>query len=358
MQGHWRRARRRELHGYVDVTPSLVAFGELLLRLDVPQGDRLVQSDAFEVRFTGGEANVAASLSRFGLESVVVSAVPVDALGDACIAFIRRSGVETRSVVRRPGRLGLFYVEEGGAGRPARVIYDRAGSAFAECEPTAYDWPAILRGHSWLHVSGTAPAVGPKAGQAVHDAIDVATELGVHISLDLNYRPLLWDVTDAGRALRPLAKRVNVLLGSGEDAARVLGVPGPASDVRDWSPQDHLAVASRLREAFELDVVAGTTRSPGSHDTQLLSGLLVDATGPYLSRGHPIVDATGRIGTGDAFSAGILRGLLLGHQPAATVEFAAAAAHLKQSIRGDVNLVTVEEVEHVIRGEASNRVRR
>jgi 2-dehydro-3-deoxygluconokinase len=285
-----------------------------------------------------------------------VSAVPDSSVGDACLSFLQQFGLDTSLVVRRPGRLGLFYYEPGGVGRAAQVIYDRAGSAFAECDPAAYDWTAILTGASWLHLTGTAPALGPRSLQAVQDALAAASTLGVGVSLDLNYRKALWDKAEAGRVLRPLLDQVDVLLGSGEDAAQLLGAP-PSWDPDDPSIDDHLALAAWLRETYGLRNVAGTVRTTGP-DGVALVGLLVDADGAVVSQGHEIVDATGRIGTGDAFAAGLLRGLLLAETPQRVVDFATAAAHLKQSIQGDVNLVSIAEVEAVIVGEATDRIRR
>ena len=323
-----------------------VAFGELLLRLDAPAGDRLVQADCFEARYTGSEANVAASLVKFGLPAEVVSAVPGGALGDACLSYLRRFGVGVDHVVRRPGRLGLLFHEPGGVGRPPVVIYDRAGSVFATAGPDAYDWPAILDGRSWLHISGTAPALGAGVRTAVHRAMLAARELGVGVSLDLNYRSALWSLADAGRVLAGLAPLADILLGSGPDAAAMFGLDLPSAAIAE-----HVRLAKRLCERFELRAVAGTARLNGH-----LHGLLVDGDGSYVSKGHPILDPVGRIGTGDAFAAGLLRGILAGTPPARTVEFAAAAAHLKQSIRGDVNLVTVAEVDAAVAGDPADRV--
>jgi 2-dehydro-3-deoxygluconokinase len=332
--------------------PPLVAFGELLLRLDAPLGDRLRQADRFMACYTGAEANVAASLAGFGIAAELVSAVPDDAIGAACLAYLRRFGVGTGNVLTRPGRLGLFFHEAGGAGRPASVIYDRAGSVFATCDPAGYDWATLLAGRSWLHLSGTSPALGPKVRTALREAMTAARELGVGVSLDLNYRRSLWTLDEAGREIADLLPQVDVLLGSGPDAAAMFDTSPPhesAAGPLDW----HVELAVRLREHFDLRVVAGTAREGGC-----LHGVRVDADGAQVSAGYPVLDPVGRIGTGDAFAAGLLYCELLGRSPATGIEFAAAAAHLKQSIRGDVNLVTAAEVEAVIAGETGDRVQR
>ena len=247
------------------MTRSCVTFGEVLLRLDPAGGVRLVQAGSFEARFTGAEANVAASLAQFGISARVVSAVPDDAIGDAALAFLRRFGVDVQCVVRGSGRLGLLYVEPAGAGRPGEVIYDRANSVFAVTGPGAYDWPVILAGQDWLHVSGTAAAVGEASAAALDRALTAARGAGVGVSLDLNYRSRLWSTEQAGAALRPLLDRVDVLLGAGEEIATVLGLSAPA----DWSPGHALTGTQRIalmeaaRDRFELKAVACTDRSTG-----------------------------------------------------------------------------------------------
>jgi 2-dehydro-3-deoxygluconokinase len=342
------------------MTPSCVTFGEVMLRLDPEGGARLVQADSFEVRFTGAEANVAASLAQFGVRAAVVSAVPDDALGEAALAFLRRFGVDVRDVVRGSGRLGLLYVEPGGAGRPGEVIYDRANSLFALTAPEAYDWPAILDGQDWLHVSGTAAAVGAASAAALDSALSAARRAGLTVSLDVNYRARLWDTDQAGQALRPLLDRVDVLFGLGDEAVSMLGLADPA----DWTagePLSHsqlVAVLEDARERFGLQAVAGIERCDGPAGTATLRGLLSTATGTVTSRAHPVLDQRGRVGTGDAYAAGIIRGLLLGSDPRDVVEFAAAAAHLKQSVAGDINIASVAEVEYATGETSPARLRR
>lgn len=339
---------------------SLVAFGELMLRLDPPQAGRLATAEAFEARYTGAEANVAASLAGFGVATEVVSVVPDNTIGQACVNSLRRFGVGTSLIQRRPGRLGVLFHEQGGAGRPPVVLYDRAGSAFAVTDSAAYDWPKILSGRSWLHVSGTAGALGPRVREALHAAVATAHEGGLGVSLDLNYRASLWSLEEAGAALRPVLEHVTVLLGVGAEAAAMFGLGLRSRDglAGDSTLEDHIALAEQLVEMFGLDAAAGTRRSGDEDGTVLLQGLLANAKGSHVSRPYPVVDDIGRIGTGDAFAAGLLRGVLEGRPSQETVEFAAAAAHLKQSIHGDINTVTLAEVTAVMVGTTLDRIQR
>jgi 2-dehydro-3-deoxygluconokinase len=334
--------------------PSLVAFGELLLRLDPGGADRIVQARSFEARYTGAEANVAASLRGFGIGTDVVSAVPDTPVGQACINALRQYGVGTDGVLRRPGRLGLLFHEPGGVGRSPRVIYDRAGSVFATTGPEAYDWPALLTGRSWLHLTGTALALGAGVRTAVEQALSTARELGLRTSLDVNYRASLWSPTAAGHALLPLVRDLDVLLGLGADCAAVFGLELPAGEP---TLAAQVELARGLRERTAVPLVAGLVRVRGDAGIDLV-GVAVDGAGAHVSPAYPVLDPVGRIGTGDAFAAGLLYGLLRGTGTAEAVEFGAAAAHLKQSVAGDVNVVTVEEVRAVLAGGPADRIRR
>src|SRR5687768_6131452 len=171
----------------------IVCFGELLLRLGAPGRQVLLQSPQFEVFVGGAEANVAVSLARFGHDSAQVGVYPDNALGAAAAGELRRHGVDTRALRTGPGRMGLYFLTPGAVHRPSEVLYDRAGSAFALADPAAYDWPALLAGADWLHLSGVTPALGERAAAAAIAAAREARRLGVKVSFDGNYRPKLWE---------------------------------------------------------------------------------------------------------------------------------------------------------------------
>jgi 2-dehydro-3-deoxygluconokinase len=233
-------------------------------------------------------------------------------------------------------------------------------SVFAVTSPDAYDWPVILSAQDWLHVSGTAAAIGEASAAALDRALTAARGARVGVSLDLNYRSRLWSTQQEGEALRPLLDRVDVLLGAGEEIATVLGLSAPAG----WSPGHALTATQRVawmqaaRDRFELQAVACTDRSTGLGGGAILTGLLCTAAGTVTSRSHPITDERGRVGTGDAYAAGIIRGILLACSAQDVVEFAAAAAHLKQSVAGDINIASEAEVHNVLAATGAARLRR
>ena len=340
---------------------KVVAFGELLLRLNPPGYERIVQCGSFEARFTGAEANAAALLASLGHRACAVSKVPETELGQACVNYLRRFGIDTEYVVRGGSRLGLFYLESGAAQRASLVIYDRAASAFSELSAADLDWDAILSGCSWLHFSGTAPAAGGDAVISVlREGLGLARGRGIAVSCDLNYRSKLWSPQEAREVMTELVRDVDVLIGNEEDAITVFGLDSPGIDVAqgELAVESYRSVAAQLVERFGLKVVATTLRTSVSASANRWRGLLFDGERHYTSREYEISPIVDRVGGGDSFSAGLIHGLLedLGRQE--TLEFATAASCLKHSIIGDFNLVSRGEIEALIAGDASGRIRR
>ncbi len=330
---------------------KIVAFGELLLRLDPIGNERVVQADTFKARYTGAEANVAASLACFGAEGYVVSKIPGHEIGQACLNYLRRYGINTDYIVRGGNRLGILYVETGASQRAVKVIYDREHSSIRDVRRDEFDWPKILDGKHWFHFSGTAPALGPNVLEVLQEGLRAAKKMGVTTSCDCNYRSKLWSLEEAGRVLTSLTEDVDVFIGGVEDAERLFGVK------RSGRGDKETDVASQMRDKFGFDCVAMTLRRGESASSTHYAGLLCTADGCHFSRDYEI-QVVDRVGAGDAFSAGIIFGIVTGKSASDTVEFAAASACLKHSIPGDFNLVSEEEVNQLVRGAHGGRVQR
>jgi 2-dehydro-3-deoxygluconokinase len=326
--------------------PRVAAFGELLLRLNTLGHERFVQAGQFTARYTGGEANAAAALAQWGVETYAVSRVPAHELGQACVNFLRQYGVNTDHVLRGGDRLGILYVETGASQRPSKVIYDRAATGFRSLDPAELDWDAILAGKDWLHFTGTAPAVGENVRRALKDGLRAAKRHGLTVSLDVNYRSTLWGLKEARAVLGGLMEHVHVFLGAHHDAEALFGVKGEPPES-----------AARMRERYGFRCVAYLVRQGESASANSLAGLLCDAGGCAASRRYQM-QVVDRIGGGDAFTAGVIYGLLSGRRAQETVEFAAAASCLKHSIPGDMNLVSLDEVQRLLKEGESGRVRR
>lgn len=331
---------------------SVACFGEIMLRLKAPGCERLLQSGALEACFGGCEANVAVSLARFGARAEFVSALPDNPLGDAALSALRAQGVGTAGVARGEGRMGLYFLEAGASQRPSRVLYDREGSAFARRPAAAWDWPALLAGSAWLHVSGISPALGQAGADATLAAVRAARRAGARVSLDLNYRHKLWNWGRAATELMPeLCAGADLLFANEEDIQRCLGLELPAGE------DAHRRLLEATLERFpNLEAAASTLRVSHSADRNGWSALLVDRRACHRSREYDLTGIVDRLGAGDAFAAGLIWGRLRGWEPADALEFACAAGCLKHSVHGDWNLVGADEVAALARGSGSGRI--
>ena len=342
--------------------PSVVSFGEVMLRLAAPDGSRIAGARALDATFGGGEANVAASLAAFGVPARFVSRVPANDLGEGAIRFLRGLGVDTSGITVEPGRLGVYYLEPGAAQRPSRVIYDRADSCIARAAGDAYDWPSLLAGCRWFHTTGITPALSAAAADATLAAVRAARAAGATVSVDLNYRAKLWSWgASAGDVMAQIVAEADVLVGNEEDAEKVFGIHAPGSSVTDGriDASGYAAVASQLAGRFpRLRTIAFTQRGSISASENTWSGVLWTRDRFHVARSYRIAPIVDRVGAGDAFAAGLIFALLDGRSPEAALEFAVAASCLKHSIRGDVNLVSVAEVDALAGGSGSGRVER
>ena len=341
--------------------PRVVCFGEIMLRLSPPGFERLLQSPLLSATFGGGEANVAVSLAQFGLDSHYVTRLPAHAIGDAAVRALRAEGVNTSHVVRGGSRVGIYFAETGASQRASTVIYDRAGSSISEIASDAIDWPAVMAGAAWFHVTGITPALGDKAAAATAAAVSAARQAGARVSVDLNYRKKLWSQAQAQAVMRPLMRSVDVVIANEEDMQSVLGLEVPNTDVTSGhlNLDGYKAVAQRLSRELGPPLVAITLRESVSASDNGWSGALWDNTaGTFVHSQHYDIRVVDRVGGGDSFAAGLIYGLLTGRTPEESLRFAVAASALKQTIPGDFNRLSVAEVDRLVKGDASGRVQR
>lgn len=340
----------------------IVTFGEIMLRLTSLHHERLFQSPALESTFGGGEANVAVSLSHLGNEVSFVTALPENPVGDAAVAELRKHGVDVSHIVRTEGgRVGIYFLEIGANQRPSQVWYDRNFSAIATVSPDRFDWETIFADACWFHVTGITPAISKSASVCAITAVREARRLGLTVSIDLNYRSKLWQYgEDAPSVMRKMVHFTDVVMANEEDIQRSLGIGSAANVASDnLDPATYEALARQLKSQFpHLRYVAITMRESLSADRNRLRAVMLGSEGFFVSPSYQIEDIVDRVGGGDAFSAALIHGLLQKMTEADVLRFAVAASSLKHSIPGDFNLVGSDEVENLMRGDGSGRVRR
>jgi len=320
----------------------IITLGEIMMRFSTQAHERFIQAQDYQMVFGGAEANVAASLAHWGFSAAHVTAFPENDLGKAARNYLRSSGIDTSYVHFTEGRMGMYFLEKGAMQRPSKVIYDRKYSAFSLLDSSLLNWEEIFEGADWFHWTGITPAVSASAALLCLDAVDAAHRQGVLISGDINYRRNLWQYGKSPLDILPeLIKRTDVVIAGLTDFQNCMGI----------IEEDYTRACIRAQEMFpSIKKIATTHRDAISSSHNSLEAVLWDGERLLTSKHYDMHDIIDRVGGGDAFMAGLIYGLLhMNDQDA--LEFAVASAVLKHSIPGDKNYVTVEEVNHLIKGE-------
>lgn len=331
----------------------IVTFGEILLRLSPPSHLRLTQATSFDLYYGCAEANVAASLAKFGLPVKFITAVPANELGESSLSMLRSFGVNPVAAIQGK-RLGIYYFEQGASERPGKVVYDREDSSFSTLRKGMIDWETIFKDADWFHWSGITPSLSLELADLCKEALVVAENMGLTISADLNYRPTLWKYGKNANEIMPdLVKHCDLLLGGIDESEKVLGVNKSEGDAEE-------VVFSNWMKAFpKLKNIVSTQRMNANASSNGVSATLWNGSVLLHSQVYNVSHIIDRIGAGDAFMAGIIYGLITwseDHQTA--LEFAVAATCLKHSISGDINLATVTEIKALMSGSGGGRVSR
>jgi 2-dehydro-3-deoxygluconokinase len=339
----------------------VVTLGEVMLRLKSPGFERLFQSPALEATFGGAEANVAASLAQFGVDTRFVSAIPANTVGDACIAALKSFGIDTSLIKRQGERLGIYFLENGADQRPSRVTYDRGGSSISTAKIDDFDWDMVFDGADWFHVSGVTPAISASAAELSIAAAKAARQRNITVSIDYNFRKNLWKYgRKAPDVMRQVVSHATIGIANEEDCQRALGIEAYV-DVSSGELEHakYRALTETVLEAFpNLTKQVITLRESHSADRNGWSACLFNGSDFLLSRHYDITDIVDRVGAGDSFAAGLIYGLRAYDDDQKALDFATAASCLKHSIPGDINRVGVGEVESLMQGDASGRVQR
>lgn len=343
------------------MTPFIVTFGEIMLRLAPPGFERFLQSPQFLATFGGGEANVAVAVAQFGAKSRFVTVLPGNPIADAFVGELRRFGVDAESVVRGAGRLGIYFVEPGANQRPSKVVYDREHSAIAIARPGSIDWDKSFENATWFHITGITPAISETAAELSLEALRAARKKGLTVSCDLNFRKNLWKYGKKASEVMPeLVKLTDVCIANEEDCQKALGIHVDI-DVESGS-LDRGAYAELTKKVLEaypnLKTLAITLRESKSASHNGWSACLATPKDFLLSRHYEITHIVDRVGGGDSFAAGLIYGLTHLANEQEALEYAVAASCLKHSIPGDFNRFTAEEVQALIKGGGSGRVQR
>ncbi|MDP4209749.1 MAG: sugar kinase [Bacteroidota bacterium] len=342
---------------------KVVTFGEIMLRLSTPGYERFIQATEFDVNYGGGEANVAVSLANYGIPVEFVSRLPKNDIGQAAAASLRKYNVGTGNIVWGGERLGIYFLETGAVARASKVVYDRAYSSIATIEPGSINWDEVFEDVTWFHWTGITPALSENTAKVCLEAIKAANKKGITVSTDLNFRKNLWKYGKKASEVMPeLVEGCDVILGNEEDAEMVFGIKPQGVDVTKGHVEAaaYQSVCEQLMARFpRAKKVIVTLRGSINANHNTWSGVLWDGKQLFKANDYNITHIVDRVGGGDSFMGGLIYGLITytGDDHKA-LNFAVAASCLKHTIPGDFNLVTVEEVEKLMGGDASGRVSR
>jgi len=340
---------------------KIVTFGEIMLRLATPEHQRFSQATSLRASFGGGEANVAVSLANFGLNVEYITRLPGNDFGKAVVMELKKYSVGTDNIIIGGERLGIYFLETGSVSRPSKVIYDRAHSSISEIKSGMISWEKVFTGASWFHWTGITPAISQGAAGVCLEAVKAAKEKGLTVSCDLNFRKNLWKWgKTAGEIMPELVSYCDVILGNEEDAEKVFGIKPDKADVSAGKVEssEYESVCKKLKQQFpNAKKIIITLRGSINADHNTWSGILYNGEKFFSAPVYQITHIVDRVGGGDSFMGGLIYGMLTWQgDDQKALNFAVAASCLKHTIPGDFNLVTVAEVENLMKGDASGRV--
>lgn len=332
---------------------KIITIGELMMRLTPPNHEMLHRAGLFRSDYGGAEANVAVSLSAYGHQAFFLSVLPSNELGDAAIRHLQSNGVNTDWIYRKEARLGVYYYEEGYSARLNKVIYDRKDSSVHQLTTIEIDWKKVFNDVEILHITGITPALSDDMMKFTLNVVKRASEHGVKVSFDFNYRNKLWSTTKAKNAFLSILPYVSICFAGYKDFTLILDEPGP----NQFDEQALKGFYTKYSEKYSINYFICTDRQVIEGQKHRLSGYLYHK-GKLHKTPYDTFNILERIGGGDAFAAGALHGILTEMNEEDTIRFAVAASILKHTIRGDVNQFTSDEVSQYLTRNDNSDIKR
>ncbi|MCO5934180.1 sugar kinase [Mucilaginibacter sp. RB4R14] len=335
-------------------TGAVLTFGELLLRICPDADGDWLKSNQLPVHVGGAELNVATALALWGIETKYFTALPDNGLVSTLINYMANLGINTSAIFKGGNRLGLFYLTKGADMKHDAVIYDRAGSAFAELSPGIIDCNKVLQGVTWFHFSAICPALSQQTADLCEEVLKAASQRNITISIDLNYRARLWQYGKHPQEIMPkLAKYCNLIMGNVWAAESLLGIAVDANIHSIGKKENYLKEAANVSEKImaqypKCRAVANTFRFDHQQGIKYYTTLYQD--GEFHNSAEYVAEqVTDKVGSGDCFMAGLIYGYCEQMQPQDTLDFATAAAFEKLSIPGDATKSTVAQITKAIK---------
>lgn len=318
---------------------DLIGMGEVMLRLSPPGKEKISQSETFEKNAGGSELNVVSGAAMLGLRSAIITKLPKSKMGHFIRNKIRYGNVSDDHIVYDTSprnRLGIYYYESGVYPRKSSCIYDRAASSMCSLRMGEID-PDVFNQAKIFHISSITLALDPGLRETALEIIRRFKETGTLISFDVNYRAALWSEEEAKPVIESIFPLVDLLFVSEETSRRMLQRKGTLEEIMQGYAKDY---GCRLVATTRREVV-----SPTRHNFN--SKILFE--GEFYEE-HPYneIEVIDRIGSGDAYLAGVLYGLVKNRDIVRALEVGNALSAVKNTVQGDMSASSIEEIRQVI----------
>ena len=324
---------------------KIFCFGEILLRLSPTGGSESFEQNLMPVYVGGAELNAAHALSLWKLPVKFCTAMPDNFLTESIRKYLEHKEIDTSAIVHIGERLGIYYLEQGKDMKNTGVVFDRAGSSFAELRPGIINWQAVLKEVSWFHFSAIAASLTNNAAAVCLEAVEAANDLGITISVDLNYREKLWQYGKKPVDIMPeLVKYCDVMMGNIWAVESLLGLASPIKESMDKSENDLIDAAAKSINEIHLtypkvQTIAFTYRLDDKY-----FAVIENESETLISKTFKLFNVIDKVGSGDCFMAGLIYGLYKKHSLQQVVDFAATAAVGKLYEKGDTTKQSIEEI--------------
>jgi len=319
-----------------------------------PLGNKkLKQSNQLEYYFGGTEANVAISLAQLGNKTQHISSVSDDFVGDAAKNYLQKLGVDTGLIIDSHHPLGIYFLEVGAVMRSSTIAYNRSHSAFSNIEANLIDWEKALENCQWFHWTGITPALSKNAYKALKQGLQVAHKKGITISADPAYRNGLWNYgSEAKEVLNELVSLSTIFIGGPNEINELLGTNF------SYENDNFIEASKLLSQKYQgIQGVFDKTRISLNANWHKIKARMWDGQEFYETEELEITHVIDRIGTGDAYAAGLIHGLI-NYDTVKALKFANAACAIKHTYEGDANLATEKEILTIIDGNLTGRIKR
>lgn len=332
---------------------KILTFGEIIMRLSPPGNRTMKQSHEMEFFFGGTELNVASSLATMGCEVKHVSAVSDDFVGESALSFVKSFGIDTNFISKNEHPLGLYFLEVGSSVRASRIAYNRLNGSFANIEAANIDWEKALEDCDYFHWTGISPGISKSAYESLKEGLHTALELGIEITTDPAYRSNLWKYGKNGNeVLKELVSLSTIFIGGVNEINEILEAQF-SSDKKGFlqACEELKKQCPSIHKVFDKIRIGVTASSQQTQGRALINGNYFETK--FLE----IDNVVDRIGTGDAFAAGLIYGLKKFDDEKA-LNFANAACAIKHTILGDINYCSAEDILEVMAGNSGGRIKR